>query len=391
MALVGLSCGALAKADPTDPTPAPPAPVTILPPAPPSAPPAAEAPATPATPAPPAPDGAAPATPPPAPPAAEAPATPAPPAPDGAAPATPPPAPPAAEAPAAPATPAPPAPDGAAPATPAPATPAPDGAAPPAPAQVHKYVAFGDSYASAPFQDPVDDPSEWCRRSFSNYPSKVAEAYGLERGTAFLDLSCSGGTTYGLTSVVPGGLGWGGQPTALIDSITPDTDLVTITMGMSNDTLSAVLFRGCGGGNCQAKVEGTQQLADMNEFMQRVTDTTAEAAKQIHQIAPNAKVLFVGYLRSGAGWCEAWGAYNADDAAYIDALQARTNEALKAAAAQSGSQYVDVNTHGDHGVCSEEPWVRGDGSHSGAPMALHPTPEGHAAVARDVLNALGHP
>lgn len=237
----------------------------------------------------------------------------------------------------------------------------------------------------------MDDPSGWCRRSFSNYPSKVAEAYGLERDTAFVDLSCSGGTSYGLTAVVPGGLGWGGQPVPLLDSVTPDTDLVTITMGMSNDTLSAVLFRGCGGGNCKERVEGTPQLADMGEFMQRVTESTAAAAAQIHQIAPNAKVLFVGYLRGGSAWCEAWGAYNADDAAYIDSLQARTDEALKAAAAQSGSLYIDVNAHGDHGVCSAEPWVRGDGSHSGAPIALHPTPEGHNAVAADILHALGRP
>jgi hypothetical protein len=214
----------------------------------------------------------------------------------------------------------------------------------------------------------------------------------LERGSTFIDLSCSGGTTYGLSSVVPGDLGWGGQPQALVDSITPDTDLVTITMGMSDDTLSAVLFRDCnlGGGGCEAKVESKPQLADMNAFIQGVTDRTTAAAKQIHQIAPNAKVLFVGYLRAGTAWCDAWGPYKPDDVAYIDALQGRVNDALRAAATASGSQYVDVNAGaGDHGVCSDVPWVRGNGSLFGAPIALHPTPEGQSAAARAVLVAFG--
>ncbi|ADG97777.1 hypothetical protein Srot_1309 [Segniliparus rotundus DSM 44985] len=378
MALVGSFCGVFAQADPTDPPP-PPADTAAPAPAPDPAPAPAPAPSDAPVPSP-----APPAeTPAPAPTAEAAPPPPAEtPAPDPA----PAPAPAPSDAPVP--SPAPPADTAAPPPPPADATaPAPDAAAA---NQIRKYVALGDSYASSPFQDPVDDPSGSCRRSFNNYPSQVATALNLERGNTFVDLSCSGGQSYGLTNVLPGGLGWGGQPQALTDSVTPDTDLVTMTFGLSNDTLSGVLFRDCNNGNCQAKVEGTPQLADMNEFSKRIVDSTVEGAQKIHEINPNAKIVFVGYLRMGSAWCDAWGSYNDADAAYMDSLQARVNDALKAAAAQTGSIYVDPNTHGDHGVCSEQPWVRGDGSHIGGPnFALHPTPEGQAAVAQDVLRAIG--
>ncbi|MGL6235187.1 MAG: SGNH/GDSL hydrolase family protein [Segniliparus sp.] len=262
---------------------------------------------------------------------------------------------------------------------------------PSGPVQFHKYVALGDSFAAAPFQDPVDGSSGSCDRSLGNYPSRVADSLGLERDSGFVDVTCSGATSYGLTAdegpqVIIGGHG------AMVNAIDSDVDLVTVTIGAVNDGLAQTLFLDCniGGGGCEQKVEAKPQLGDMGGFFPRVKDTVADALRQIRQIAAKATVLVVSYIRVGSDWCPAWGSYNAQDAAYIDGLQARLNDALKAAAAEGGARFVDVNAaSGGHGVCSGDPWVAGGGPLLGGDIAIHPLPEGQAASARAVLAALG--
>jgi lysophospholipase L1-like esterase len=274
------------------------------------------------------------------------------------------------------------------------ALPCPAALADPAPggkhAHFHKYVALGDSFAAAPFQDPVDGSSGSCDRSLNNYPSQVADGLGLERDSGFIDVTCSGATSYGITEdegpqVVIGGHG------AMLDAVDADTDLVTVTIGAVNDGLAQTLFLDCniGGGGCEQKVRAKPQLGDMSGFFPRVKDSLADALRQVRQAAPKATVLVVSYLRTGIAWCSAWGPYNAQDAMYIDGLQARLNNVLKEAAAASGSKFVDVNAvSSDHGVCADDPWVAGGGPLIGGDIALHPLPAGQAASARAVLAAL---
>ncbi|ADG98540.1 GDSL family lipase [Segniliparus rotundus DSM 44985] len=257
-------------------------------------------------------------------------------------------------------------------------------------AQFHKYVALGDSYAAAPGVDPVDGASGSCSRSLRNYPSQVAEALGLERGESFIDESCSGTSSYGITGGESGPLGDSRAPQ--LDAVTPDTDLVTLTVGANNDGLAQAVFFECniGGGGCEQKVQAKPQLADMNDFSARLEGSVADTLRQIHQIAPKATVEVVGYIRVGSAWCPAWGPYNAQDAAYIDGVQGTLNNALKKAAAQTGSKYVDAAAAAaGHGVCSDTPWVTGGGALLGSDISLHPLAEGEDGMAKAVLASLG--
>ncbi|ADG98541.1 GDSL family lipase [Segniliparus rotundus DSM 44985] len=257
-------------------------------------------------------------------------------------------------------------------------------------AHARKYVALGDSFAAAPFQDPVDPSSGGCERSLNNYPSQVADSLGLERDSGFVDATCSGATSYGITED-EGPQGVAGGHSAMLDAVDADADLVTVTIGAANDGLAQTVFSDCdlGGGDCEQKVRAKPQLGDMSGFFPELKESLADALRQIRQAAPKATVLVVSYLRAGIAWCPAWGSYNAQDAMYIDGLEARLNNALKEAAVASRSTFVDVNpVSSDHGVCADDPWVAGGGASLGGDIALHPSPAGQTAAARAVLAAL---
>jgi hypothetical protein len=255
-------------------------------------------------------------------------------------------------------------------------------------AQFHRYVALGDSYAAAPGVDPVDGASGGCARSLRNYPSQVAEALGLERGESFIDESCSGTSSYGIADGESGPLG--DSRAAQLDAVDADTDLVTLTVGANNDGLAQAVFFECniGGGGCEQRVRAKPQLADMNDFYARVESSVSDTLRTIHQIAPKATAAVVGYIRVGSAWCPAWGPYNANDAAYIDGVLGKLNNALKNAAAQTGAKYVDAAAAG-HGVCSDDPWVTGGGALIGSGISLHPLAEGEDGMAKAVLASLG--
>lgn len=218
----------------------------------------------------------------------------------------------------------------------------------------------------------------------------MADAFGLERGDSFLDVSCSGATSYGIADGEPGPLG--DARSAQLDAVTPDTDLVTLTVGANNDGLAQAVFFECNitGGGCEQKVESKPQLGDMSDFYERVQSSVSDVLRQVRATAPKATILVVSYIRVGSAWCPAWGTYNAQDAAYIDGVQAGLNTALKNAAAATGSKFVDAAAaSAGHGVCSDAPWITGGGALIGDNIALHPQAAGEDGMARAVLSALG--
>lgn len=88
-----------------------------------------------------------------------------------------------------------------------------------------QYVALGDSYAAMGSRDAqVTGPAE-CFRSGDNYPAVLA---GDDRIKEFVDATCASAVTHDITSVRTGDEGF---ISAQVDSLTEDTDLVTISIG----------------------------------------------------------------------------------------------------------------------------------------------------------------
>jgi lysophospholipase L1-like esterase len=256
---------------------------------------------------------------------------------------------------------------------------------PSAPPAGLQYVAIGDSFSSAPLV-PVTDVANGCFRSSANYPALVARELGADLD----DRSCGGAQTMHFrrsqfADVEP-------QATAL----TRSTDLVTVGIGGNDAEVFAQLVDVCprlrdrdpDGAPCQAEMGSggsDRLLAALEQTRRRVTGLVAE----VHQRAPEARVLVVGYPRmvDADNTCDELPLARGDYA-YAERVNRTLTEALRSAARSTGSAYVDVWTASEgHDICSEDPWVNGVTSDEKRAAAYHPFAEEQAAVAELVVEA----
>ena len=252
-----------------------------------------------------------------------------------------------------------------------------------------RYVALGDSAAAGPLIPLPDLASPGCIRSTANYPKLAAHRLGLP----ITDVSCSGATTADLT---------GSQSTPLgsvppqFNALRPDTTLVTVQIG-GNDAGLVGLALSCVnllpdpfGTSCAAtNTAGGRDV--YGDRIAAVAPRIAAVLDGIHQRAPNARVLVVGYttyLRAGGCYpiVPVW----ARDANYIQAKVDQLNGVLAGAAAAHSASYVDIRTPGiGKDVCASpltrwvEPLVP---VNLAAP--LHPNATGMAGMAGVLTNAV---
>jgi lysophospholipase L1-like esterase len=232
-----------------------------------------------------------------------------------------------------------------------------------------RYVAMGSSYAAGPGIGPYQEgaPAR-CARSTRNYASQLA----AKRGLGLVDASCSGATTAAVLQP------WRELP-AQIDAVTPDTALVTVTIGGNDIGLVGGLYgascRKLGEANCGPETTPTE--ADYAALKAAMTDIVAT----IHARAPKARIVLVEYptILPAQGVCAATPMTDADaDAARIKAsrLLTITREAAKAGGATviAASEITQA-----HDACAAEPWMNGYPAPGAAPY--HPTLASMTALA----------
>jgi lysophospholipase L1-like esterase len=256
-----------------------------------------------------------------------------------------------------------------------------------------KYVSLGDSYVSGPLI-----PSQvnlGCLRSNHNYPSLAAAAIG---SSAFSDASCGAATTDDMTQSQVDGLITVNGPQ--LNAVTSDDALVTLGIG-GNDigfvniilTCAAESLTNPFGSPCTAHYTsgGTDQLAaSINATEPKV----AAVLQAIHQRAPQAKVVVVGYPDilpeySNGCWPAEPIAYG--DVSYLRSTEKLLNAMLATAAAANNAQYVDTYTPTiGHDVCKPAgtKWIEGLLPLSAA-APFHPNAKGEAAMAVALEAALG--
>ncbi|GAA0932191.1 SGNH/GDSL hydrolase family protein [Pseudonocardia zijingensis] len=267
-------------------------------------------------------------------------------------------------------------------------------AADPDQAPVQRYVALGDSYAAGPLVPiPTGEPAG-CLRSDHNYPSVVAQELGVGD---FRDVSCSGATTEDITG--PQSVPLGENPPQ-VDALTPDTQLVTITIG-GNDIGFADIVQECAtrsplkptGSACKDHYTagGTDQLT------QRIDGAAPEVAAALDAIdrrSPDARVLLVGYpaiLPDEGPGCFPVVPFSPGDVAYLRGVEKDLNAMLEAQAAEAGIEYVDTYTPSiGHDACQlpGRKWV--EGLVPTAPAApVHPNELGMREIGQVVADAVG--
>jgi hypothetical protein len=209
-----------------------------------------------------------------------------------------------------------------------------------APAQTapDEYVALGDSFSSGVGTNSYTLSSS-CRRGVYAYPWLVAQQ---RANTSLTFVACSGADTADVMS-------------SQIQSVNPETDIVTITIG-GNDIGFADLIVHCTLADCSARLDSTR--ASLPTFLPPRLDTVYAAIKSQ---APAARVVVLGYPRmfSSVG-CFGTLGISATERAKANQLADALDQVIGARATSFGFTYKSaIAPFTGHAVCSFSPWVNG--------------------------------
>jgi lysophospholipase L1-like esterase len=249
-----------------------------------------------------------------------------------------------------------------------------------------EYVALGSSFAAGPgIPDQIPGTEDGCRRSTNNYPHQVAARIGL----TLTDATCSSATTDNILTS-----GQYGQP-AQIQSVTADTNLVTITIG-GNDVsyLGSLVALSCRNDPTVIPPQERERRCapldgrTIEQSTLTVQDKIVNVVKAVRERAPRAQVVLVNYVTilppTGTTTCDGVPLTAAE--VTVGRLLAENLVGATARAAElTGATLVDAATaSADHHACAAEPWVL----RFTPQAAYHPNLAGMTAVADLVIEAV---
>ncbi|MFF2011724.1 SGNH/GDSL hydrolase family protein [Streptomyces sp. NPDC058195] len=305
----------------------------------------------------------------------------------------------------------------------------------------YEWAALGDSYTAGVFvgnpEPALGDPSrDGCDRTGDAYPGVVARELAEFPPGGYVhltDVSCGGATIADIATarqtpispVEPPAGGWPEvDPQTRRAGLGDGTDIVTLGIGGNSLPFGGMLLKclelGAVGASCRDYYtdppEGEENIQDK---LARIQDEYLRMLADVHQSAPNAKVIAVGYqavLPDDAGDCARLsltelGTITRTDIDWLrDEVFKPVNSTIQRVASFFGDRYVDVYPSSvGHDVCQPAgtKWVEGlcgDAADywparlPGTPLncavigkrvtLVHPNAEGHANTAARVERAL---
>jgi lysophospholipase L1-like esterase len=259
-----------------------------------------------------------------------------------------------------------------------------------------QYVALGSSFASGPgVTQHAEGSPALCGRSRDNYPHLLAR----ERKLALIDVSCGGATT---EHVLKGGQYF---QRAQIEAITPETRLITITIGGNNvGYMSNMMADACANAPdlvpwLWKKIGGCKPMppAEVERKYATLEASMAEIMRNARQRAPNARIVLLSYqtVVPPSGTCAVLHLteQQAESARVMAARLLDTNRRL--AASQEIELYDVATLTADHGVCAKDPWIEGvvypATPFHNDPMIFHTNLKGMQAIAAGLSRFLEAP
>lgn len=254
------------------------------------------------------------------------------------------------------------------------------------------YVALGDSFVSAPLV-PTTDLSSGCLRSNNNYPNQVVDElddYDL------VDVSCAGATSTSMIGVQVTG---DTQQLPQFDSLTPETDLVTLGVGGNDFNLFSDLMFTClraaeqepSGAPCKEANQAAPGGDELLESTRKIEDRVEAITLGIQDRAPDARVIVVNYPQfvPTTGTCPDRLPLAPGDYPYVLSINKALSDAVSAGGEAAGAEMIDAYTASKgHDICADEPWVNGIETQADAALALHPFLAEQQAVAEMILEVL---
>lgn len=220
-----------------------------------------------------------------------------------------------------------------------------------------KYVALGDSYSSGVGTRQYINDGTNCQRSVYAYPELTAQKLGYTLNFQ----ACSGAKTSDVLANQVGAL----------DST---TKYVTITIGGNDAGFSNVIER-CALPfyNCTGDINNAETF--IRDQLPAKLDSVYTA---IHQKAPNAKVLVIGYphLFNGVE-CNAFARLSSQEQHQLNGGADLLDSTIAAAAGRHAFTFVDVRqAFTGHAVCDNVEWL--NGLSDPLSESYHPNRLGHA-------------
>lgn len=258
----------------------------------------------------------------------------------------------------------------------------------PAAASSFEHVNLGDSFSAGTGVLPLAPGTPLrCLQSEQNFAHIVARTQGHD----LTDVSCGGAATDDFYSPQFEGA------RAQFDALSPSTDVVTVMIGGNDNGVFSGAIAACVSALANHP-DATNPCEQQNgsTFEDKIVDITLpsirQALRDIHTRAPDAKVIIVGYpwLIPAASTCEPLVPVALGDVPYLRNLQATLNEAVRQAAADTDTTFVDMSVVSEgHDACQPvgvrwvEPLLFADQF-----VPLHPNALGEAAIAAAVTEAL---
>lgn len=240
-----------------------------------------------------------------------------------------------------------------------------------------KYVALGSSYAAG---SGIPQQLDKCGHSTVNYPRLVAAKLGL----TLTDASCGGAVTANILDTPQG------DNPPQIDAVTPDTRLVTVTVG-GNDVGFVTTAFACG----NPEAECTRDPAELDQQFAALDRQFDAIYAAIRAKAPKAKIVISTYPRIVTSTpCEAL-SFSATEEKLFGALAQRLEDVTVAAAKRNQVLVADpYKTGAGHGPCAaaDQAWITGATAIGTNSTIFHPTAAGHVASAALIEKSLaGNP
>ncbi len=244
-----------------------------------------------------------------------------------------------------------------------------------------KYVAMGHSFASGPMIPAVVDAS--CLRSSNNYANIVARKLKL----ALTDVTCGAATTDDITST-PQGVH---PPQA--DALTPDTKLVTITIG-SNDVGYTVADIACSliGAAGRECVGTSLHPEEVEAALAALPGKMAAMFDMINAKAPDARVVLVPdprVLPLSAKPCPPSVPMQPADLRFLVDMGEKLHAIMVKTAKAAKVDYVETYVPKGHNACvaPAKRWI--EGQEPASPAAVfHPNASGMKAQANLIVSEL---
>jgi lysophospholipase L1-like esterase len=256
-----------------------------------------------------------------------------------------------------------------------------------------RYVALGSSFAAGPGISPVVDAT--AGRSGNNYPHLVAAELGLD----LVDVTYSGATTAHLLDTELD------DAPPQLDALTPDTALVTITVGGNDLEYVGTFMRGSFlntmakpaailGRRVANRIRARVSYLKDEAAYQAVTDSLTTVVEGARDRAPSARIMLVDYLSlvGPATRPRLDVPLNEEQLPSVAMMADGLAGAFAKAAAATGADLVAASAASrDHAIGSAEPWTTG---YTLLPPPLgrfvpyHPNAAGMRAVADLIVAAL---